>query len=161
MSGAKRDILVALAVIIIPMLGLSALILGLVIGNEVEKQTSDGSPLAFDQRSDTDTSAYYVDFNATTLATIASWSSTLAPLLAVAAMALASFSIAKKMKEDSNSESMDLPTPYQFSLLVESLSGGVATLFSFGKYSFWKNREPLSSLLRSSLIILVVASTVG
>lgn len=161
MEGAKRSIFLALAVILVPMLGLSALLIGLILANEVDKQSNGSNPLAFTQKSDTDDNAYYVDFNATTLATISSWSSTVAPLLAVAAMSLVSFPISKKLRARSQSQSTDLPTPFQLSILLESLSGSVAALFTLGKYRSWPHKASLASFVRSAMIVLVIASFVG
>ena len=161
MEGAKRSIFLALAVILVPMLGLSALLIGLILANQVDKQSNGSSPLAFTQDSDTNDNAYYVDFNATTLATISSWSSTVAPLLAVAAMSLASFPISKKFRERSQGQSTDLPTPFQLSMLLDSLSGSVAALFTLGKYRFWPHKESLASFVRSAFVVLIVASIIG
>ena len=161
MEGAKRSIFLALAVILVPMLGLSALLIGLILANQVERQSDGSNPLAFTQESDTNDNAYYVDFNATTLATISSWSSTVAPLLAVAAMSLASFPISKKLKERSQSQSTDLPTPFQLSMLLDSLSGSVAALFTLGKYRFWPHKESLASFVRSAFVVLIIASIIG
>ena len=161
MDGARRSIFLALAVILVPMLGLSALLIGLILANEVDKQSNGSNPLAFTQKSDTDDNAYYVDFNATTLATISSWSSTVAPLLAVAAMSLASFPISKALRERSQSQSTDLPTPFQLSMLLDSLSGSVAALFTLGKYRFWPHKQSLASFVQSAFVVLIIASIIG
>ena len=157
-SEAKRTIALALAVILLPMLGLTALLLGLILANRVEKQSG---PLAFTQRSDTDDNAYYVDFNATALATISSWSATVAPLLAVAAMSLASFPIARMFKSNSQSGNRDLPTPFQFGMLLESLTGSIAAFFSLGKYTLWPHKASFASLVGVAFSVLLVSSFVG
>ena len=157
-SEAKRTIAVALAVILLPMLGLTALLLGLILANRVERRSGS---LAFTQRSDTDDSAYYVDFNATALATISSWSATVAPLLAVAAMSLASFPIARVFKGNSESGSRDLPTPFQFGMLLESLTGTIGAFFSLGKYILWPHKASFPPLVGLAFFVLSVSSFVG
>ena len=157
-AQAKRTILAALTVILLPMVGLSVLLLALILANKVDKQSG---PLSFQQRLDTDDNAYYVNFNATALATISSWSATVAPLLAVATMTLASFPISRTFKDNSATQSRALPTPYQFSMILESLTGGIAAFFSFGKYRLWPHRAPFPPLLRSAFLVLTVSSIVG
>ena len=157
-SEAKRSIAVALAAILLPMLGLTALLLGLILANKVERQSG---ALAFTQRSDTDDNAYYVDFNATALATISSWSATVAPLLAVAAMSLASFPIARRFNKDSRSGSRDLPTPFQFSMLLESLTGTIGAFFTLGRYHLWPHKASFAPLVRVAFLVLFLASLTG
>jgi hypothetical protein len=161
MSGGRTTIIVATLCIVVPMLGLSGLLLGLVLGYQVERHEAGSEPLDFVQRSDTDNSSYYVNFNATTLATIASWSSTVAPLLAMAVMALASFPIGKMLRDNSTGDGQDLPTPFQFGLLLETLTGGVTAFVSLGSYRSWNHKEKTASMLRSSFTVLFVASAIG
>lgn len=162
MSGGQKTIIIAVLCIIVPMLGLAGLLIGLVLGYRVDRRQGglDG-PLTFTQRSDSDDDAYYVNFNATTLATIASWSSTVAPLLAVAALALYSYPISKRLKEHSQTHGRDLPTPFQFGLLLEALSGSITAFFSLGAYLSWKSHQKMVSMLRSSFIVLLVATIIG
>lgn len=161
MLGARRDIWMALACILVPMLGLSALIIGLVFANEVQSNSDSASPLAVPQRQDTDSSAYYVRINSTTFATIASWSSTVAPLLIMAAMSLASFPIARDIKDRLTSDGTDLPTPFQLSLLLETLTGSIMSVWNVLRYRRWEHKHALASLLRNALIILVISSIVA
>jgi hypothetical protein len=133
-------ILGSLAVIVLPMLGLAALLLALVLANKLERQqTGTTGPTTLGPYPDFDDNAYYVDFNPTTLVTIASWSSTVAPLLAVCAMVLISFPLAHSFKLTSEGRSDDLPTPFQFSLLLDCLGAGISPLWkaiSYRKCSF-------------------------
>ncbi len=162
-NGGKRVIFISLALIVVPMLGLAALLLGLVLAKNVEKpaNTSSGT-LTLDLRSEFDPNAYYVDFNPTTLVTIASWSSTVAPLLAVCAMILVSFPLAQSLKQNSQMSGAELPTPYQFSLLLDSLSAGVAPLWNSLSYWRWPHREGrMPSNVRNALAILAVFTGLG
>ena len=160
-SEGKSAIYLALACILVPMIGLSAIILGLVFGYQVDRSQTSDSPLALSQESDTGESAYYVHINSTTFATIASWSSTLAPLLVFAAMSLASFPVARSLQNKSSLATADLPTPYQLSILLETLTGSAMSMWSLLRYRRWPHKQPLASVLRSAVTILVVASLMG
>ena len=159
--GDKKTIYIALACILVPMLGLSALLIGLVFGYRVKVDQSTIGPLALTQESDTDNSAYYVYINSTTFATIASWSSTIAPLLVVAIMSMFSFPVARNLKEKSSVESPDLPTPSQLSLLIETLTGSVMSVWTFVRYRRRPGRPRVASLVRTALLTLVLATVVG
>ncbi|KAJ9606772.1 hypothetical protein H2200_008781 [Cladophialophora chaetospira] len=163
-TGGKRVIFISLTLIVVPMLGLAALLLALVLVNNVDKPgegTSSGN-LTLDLTSQFQSSAYYVDFNPTTLVTIASWSSTVAPLLAVVAMVLVSFPLAQSFKKDSQLSGSELPTPYQFSLLLESFSAGITPLWNSLSYWRWPHREGrMASNVRNALTILAIFTTLG
>jgi ABC-type spermidine/putrescine transport system permease subunit I len=112
LQGAKKDILLSLAIIFVPNLILTAVLLGLVFHYQVPQTHSElpgvPDPLA------RESSAYLVDFSATKLLTVASWTSTLSSLLPSFAMALVSFPVARKIANASkNKRTDDLPTPYQ------------------------------------------------
>jgi hypothetical protein len=134
-GGGTMVILGSLAVIVLPMLGLAALLLSLVLANKLDRQqTGTASPTTLGPYPDFNDNAYYVDFNPTTLVTIASWSSTVAPLLAVCAMVLISFPLAHSFKRKSEDFSGDLPTSFQFSLLLDCLGAGISPLWKAVSY---------------------------
>ncbi|OCT51727.1 hypothetical protein CLCR_08263 [Cladophialophora carrionii] len=162
-SGGKRIIFASLALIVVPMIGLAGLLLGLVLVNNVDKPAdrSSGS-LTLDLRSEFDSGAYYVDFNPTTLVTIASWSSTVAPLLAVCAMILGSFPIAQSLKANSQMAGSELPTPFQFSLLLDCLSAGITPLWNALSYWRWPQKEgAMASNVRNALTVLATFMALG
>lgn len=69
--------------------------------------------------------AYYVQFNPSSLTTIASWTGKVIPYLSSATMALAAFFAANHIREISQTgRDQDLLTPHQLSLLLGLLSGG-------------------------------------
>ncbi|KIW61169.1 hypothetical protein PV05_01326 [Exophiala xenobiotica] len=160
-DGGRKIILGSVAIIVILMLGLAGLALGLVVAHEVKEpvQTSNNTLAA--RGTDLDGNAYYVDFNPTTLVTIASWSSTVAPLLAVCAMTLVSFPIANQLKAHSQMAGFDLPTPYQFGLLLETMTGGITPLFGFLGYRNWPHKEKMASSVRTALALLTVFTVLG
>jgi hypothetical protein len=159
MSGGRSLIVTCLLCITLPMLGLSALLIGLILGYEIDSATTDGG--TFSRLQSNDGSAYYVNFNATTLATIASWSSTVAPILSVAAMTLASFAFARRYAANSSSNSHELPTSFQLGLLLETFTGGVTAFWSLLRYRSWDRKESLVSIVRNSFVVLFLASFIG
>lgn len=161
-EGGTKVIFVSLALIVVPMVGLAALLLGLVLSNNVEKpENSPSRELTLDLRSEFDSDAYYVDFNPTTLVTIASWSSTVAPLLAVCAMILVSFPLAESLRNESQSSGSDLPTPFQFSLLLECFTAGITPLWNALSYRRWKHSGRMASTVRNALTVLAIFTILG
>jgi len=159
-QGAKKDILLSLAIIFVPNLILTAVLLGLVFHYQVPQTHSElpgvSDPLAREP------SAYLVDFSATKLLTVASWTSTLSSLLPSFAMALVSFPVARKIANASkNKRTDDLPTPYQLSMLLGVLSGSVGSLWAWFKYRNWKKRELVNDTAKKTITWLVFVSLLG
>lgn len=78
MGGRYLEILLSFLVMTIPMLAFSALLLGLIYRYRIVRNPFPSDNLRFDGGQD-DSTAFYVRLSATTLITVASWSSTLAP----------------------------------------------------------------------------------
>jgi hypothetical protein len=74
-GGTITDILVAFAIMTLPMILLSALLLGLVYHYRIVQHAFESQNLAFDSGQD-DSNVFYAKISATTLSAIASWSST-------------------------------------------------------------------------------------
>ena len=133
MGGWVLDIGLASATLILPMLILTAVLLVLVLGNQVPNNSSTysynnatGLPLG---------SAYFVNYSATTLVYIASLSSTLATLLVGAAMILFSYSLARTMALNSDANDVSkLPSPFQLQLLIRIVDGRLTALSSYLMY---------------------------
>ncbi|KAJ9644838.1 hypothetical protein H2204_001300 [Knufia peltigerae] len=160
-SGGKKIIFGTMTLIVVLMLGLAGLALGLVVAHEVKEPSATANNTLASRGTKLDSDAFYVDFNPTTLVTIASWSSTVAPLLTVCAMTLVSFPIAKQLKEHSQMAGFDLPTPYQLGMLLETMTGGITPFFSLVAYRSWPNKEKMASCVRSALILLTVFTVLG
>src|ERR1700693_647391 len=79
LKGSNKHILLSLAVIVVPNVLLTAILLGLIFHYQVPQTYSQlpgvPDPLA------RESSAFLVDFSATRLVTVASWTSTLTSLL--------------------------------------------------------------------------------
>lgn len=112
MGGWVLDIGLASAVLILPMLILTAVLLALVIEHRMPNHSS-----TYSYNNETELplgSAYFVNYSATTLVYVASLSSTLATVLGSAAMILFSYLVARSMALDSDANNaFKLPSPFQ------------------------------------------------
>jgi hypothetical protein len=143
MQGRIQEILIAFAVMTLPMLIFSGLLLGLVFHYRITQNDFTSGDLAFDSNQN-DPNVYFVRISATTLTTVASWSSTIAPLLVGFGVALVSYPVAKGLLTASENHDMaQLPTPFQLSLIVRMISSGsFSALWSWLMYSFgWRGRR--------------------
>jgi hypothetical protein len=160
LEGGKKDILLSLAIIFVPNVILTAVLLGLVFHYQVPQTYSvlPGVPNPLARES----SAYLIDFSATKLLTVASWTSTLSSLLPSFAMVLVSFPVARSILNASKAKRTDdLPTPYQLSMLLGVLSGSVGSLLAWFKYRSWKKRELVNGTAKISITWLVFISLLG
>ena len=144
-TGKVKDILIAMSVIVLPMLLFSAILLGFVFNRRVRHAPSEAVNLRLPQN-EGESSAYYVKMSATTFVFIASWSSSAAPLLSGFIMLLLSFPIASGLLKGSDAnDARRLPTPYQLSMLIGLMGGGVVWLWHYVTYAFgwfgWKSAQ--------------------
>jgi hypothetical protein len=153
MSGRLSDLSLSFVILTIPMLLFSACLLGLVFHNSVSPPSS-----AFEGQDEA--GIYYVNLSATSLIFIASWSSSLAPVLTGFALKLISYPLASDfLRSAKSSKAEQLPTPYQLALILRFLNGGgVGALWSWIKYLFtWRAKRqiqpPLLSMLASMALL--------
>lgn len=131
-----KTILLPTLTIILPMTFLVAGLLALIFGYRVRSEDS-----LFDEVSNSHALSNHavvlVNYSATRIAFVASWASTLAPLLASFIMNLMSFQSALLMYHSSTGgHEQDLPTPYQYSILVGlclASTGRLRRYFSYSK----------------------------
>ncbi|KAJ5389220.1 uncharacterized protein N7496_000288 [Penicillium cataractarum] len=143
MQGRIQEIIIAFAVMTLPLLIFSGILLGLVFHYRIKQNDFTSNDLAFDSDQD-DSSVYFVRISATTLTTVASWSSTIAPILVGFGCALVSYPVAKGLLTASeNHEVAQLPTPFQLSLIVRMISSGsFSALWSWFMYSYgWRGKR--------------------
>ena len=108
--------------------------------------------------------AIYVDINATTFTTIASWSSTIAPLLGSFIIMLASYPVALNLVRGARGAhhgTTSLPTPYQLAMMLEMRAGTkYRTLWRLLMYrmssSFAGKRVPLTTPLTTLAGLLIL-----
>lgn len=161
-SGAHREIWLACAVISLPMMILSALLLGLIFYNRVNTNSSTSPDFHLPQVADDDQDAYLVKFSSTRLITIASWTSSVAPLLPGFVMTLLSFPTARHISKSSQLDrAASLPTPYQLNLYLGLLTGGFGSLWQWAKYTCWRQREGQASVVRTLAVGLTTATLLG
>lgn len=149
------------SMISIPLLLLSAVVIGIIIHNRVEQSQSSlptSSSIAQE-----DQNVYYVDFSATRLVLLASFSSSIVGFLITIFMSLLSYPIASRMFKLSGKHNFEqLPTTHQFSLIILSLYGGFCALWDWVKY-IWtrKSSEKIPDMARLSFVGLIVANVLG
>lgn len=163
MSGRHSEIWLSFSVVCLPMLMFSALLLGLVYKYRVTHGVATNDNLHMPAMID-EPGIYYVDLSATVLIFVASWSSSLGPLLAGFVMSLASYPLSKRFWNDVQQQEANLPTPFQFALTLKFItSGGWGALYTWIKYLVgWKKQRQLqSNLLTASACVTVIATTMG
>lgn len=100
-----------------------------------------------------------VDFSATRLVFIASWSSTLAPMLLGSLMALWHIPTVCKVASDTALDNVkELPTPYQLSMLIGLSSGSFDELRKYIMYRFSNVKASQPQIVGRSARILIVSS---
>jgi hypothetical protein len=125
--GQIRDILLSFTLMTVPMLIFSALLLGLIFHYQVSQNAFVHPNLHFASEAD-DQKGVLVALSATTLTTIASWSSTLAQILVGCAVTLISFSVAREvLLAGANNQVRELLTPWQMSLMIRMMANGTPT----------------------------------
>ena len=160
LQGARKDILLSLAIIFVPNVILTAILLGLVFHYQVPQTYFElpGVPEPLARES----SAYLINFSATKLLTVASWTSTLSSLLPSFVMVLVSYPIARTILDASKDKKTDdLPTPYQLSMLLGTLNGTFGSLWNWLMYRRRKKRELINGVAKNSITWLVIVSVIG
>ena len=154
--GAVKEAIIACLILILPMVALTAVFLGLVYAKLIRDRSLD-SPLALLlPPSLSSGSAYLVNYSATRLITVSSWTSTATTLIMPSAMVLLSFPIARSLRKSSaQEEHADLPSPYQLNLIIGMLGGGFSSLWQFTMYTFWRGKH------RNPKIVTITASVLG
>ncbi|KAH8594547.1 hypothetical protein B0O99DRAFT_742052 [Bisporella sp. PMI_857] len=166
-GGRIQEILTAFAVMTLPMILFSGLLLGLIFRYRVVQNDFVSSNLAFDSDQH-NANAIFVRLSASTLIVVSSWSSTIAPILVSFAVTLVSYPIARGILSSSKSHDVtQLPTPYQLSLMLRMLtSAAPSALWGWLKYCFgWKGRresqcKPLKSLATMLILGILLSALV-
>lgn len=158
------DVVLNTIALTIPMLLFCIALLFLVFHHRVHRHSLPSDSLTL-QDPGGEQGYYHVKISSTYLIFVASWSSTLAPLLAACITTLWSFPVAADMMKASTTEIRDrLPTPYQLALTLLMLeSGGWISLWQWLKY-LWCWREARKSQGRALLSVgsvLLIAQLLG
>lgn len=158
-----RTILLNFAALTLPMLFLSALLLGLIYRHRTTHGAAVSDALAGGDGGVgvDEPGVVYVRISSTTLVTVASWSSTLAPALTGCLVALVSFPAARNLwdaarTQDPGSAASGLPTPWQLALMVRMVvNAGPATLLHWARYFFGcRGRSPQVGAMKKTTGLL-------
>lgn len=115
MRGKARMIATSFAIVALPMLAFSVTLISLIAAY------AEPDSWATIRRE----GAVYINLSATTFTTVASWASTIAPLLVSSMLLLASYPAAFRMLAALHKGQLSaLPTPFQLALLLEIRIGG-------------------------------------
>jgi hypothetical protein len=162
MRGRYLDILFSFFIMTIPMLAFSALLLGLIYRYRVVRNDFLSENLSFTRGHD-ESSAIYVSLSATTLTTVASWSSTIAPLLVGFALTLISYPVARTLLKAGHENRLDqLPTPFQLSLMLRMLTnGGPGSLWHWIAYAVgWSDRRQSQPPVLKRMTMILCLGTI-
>ncbi len=164
MGGRYSDVVPSFLILTIPMLLFVCVLLGLVFHYRVQSKGSPYENLRLLEQQD-EKGVYYVNISSTILVFLASWSSSLAPMLASFALALIAYPVAKTYLREERAERPEkLLTPYQLLLTLRFLDGGgFGVLWSWFKYLFkWKKQRQLqASPLSTTAAVAILATVLG
>lgn len=150
------DILLACLTATLPMIFLSVATLYIVFHYRIDDTVCQLQELC-PQLNQTSSDVYLVDFSATTLTTIASWSSSISLTLTAVLMFLFSYPIAAHfIRSSQTTKYTELPTPYQLNLLIGSLGASLLTIWQFVVYTatWGKKRGSTVTPLAASVSML-------
>ncbi|CZR63653.1 uncharacterized protein PAC_13550 [Phialocephala subalpina] len=151
------------ALVFLPLIAFSVVILYFIFHYRVapENSRSTSSDLQTTPN-ENHASYYYVNFSATTLLFITSWSSTVAPMLVGMIMTLSLFPISKKLFKLSLSDNpRRLPTPNQFAILLGLSEGRILALWNYIRYIFRRNRAGQSAGLTLTACVYIIAIVIS
>ena len=162
-TRAKRqEIAWNAALLTIPMLILTSILFAFVFGYRVNLEEEPFPNLKGNESTLGDDEAYYVDLNSTFLIFLASWMSSLAPMLAGFAITLAAYPIAGRLFEDTMQSNRErLLTPFQLNLTLKLVNGSTwSGLWSLLLYRIgWGKRVQgqgvaLTSFLKVTIVVV-------
>lgn len=151
-------------IITIPICALTAVLLGLVFHYQVGHGDTPFENLRGNLTQD-EAGVYYINMNSSVILFVASWASSLAPMLSGFILTLASFPIARQLFEDVRGGRVNrLLTPYQLALTLKFLDGSAfGGIWSWIMYLVWwkKRRAPQAPALIAACAVAVVAIFLG
>lgn len=172
LTAHSKHILLASSIGVVPMITFTVVILVLVYANLASHlgchydAICPHSPVV----NVTKASYYYVDYPATQLVFISSWSSTVSTVLVSALMSIFAYCAAARLTDASVSQDQSrcLPTSYQTSLIVRILNAYYLSLWELSRpwrqWSFWRSTKSESpgrvtkpAVLRASIFVLCLA----
>lgn len=147
-------------IVAVPILGFTVAVLGFVLKYRLPKNPPHPFLVESDGRKDG--LVILIDFSATRLAFIASWSSTLAPMLLGSLMALWHIPTACNLATLTKSgDVQQLPTPHQLSMLVGLSAGSLDELRKYFLYRITKLKAEQPVLLTRSAFVLTTSAVLA
>lgn len=162
MNGRSSDIALACIYLTVPLTTLTVILLSLIYTHRIVHEEGPFSNLPVANLNN-DRHSVYVTLSSTFIVFIASWMSSLAPVLAGFAVGLAAYSVGQKLLRDTRRAKLEnLPTPYQLSLTLRFLNGSTWTaLWFWVLYKLGWRQKPLAQAKSlTSVIAIAVATTI-
>ena len=172
---ATTAILVGVLLPCIPIIAVSAALLGIIFSHRID--LNPGHPeLALAKndvggnitnwitlvRKQGGNAAYYVEYNPSTITTIASWTSRILPWCASSIMALVAFYAARHIVLKSHkSDGSDLPNPQQLTILINVLGGSSWGPIKDTVVHRYRTKERLVSPLPVAVLALFAITLLG
>ncbi|KAK0762899.1 hypothetical protein N5P37_004423 [Trichoderma harzianum] len=154
-----KDIALAFAVSVLPLLAFSGLLLGLLFWYRVIPHGRNDPRLP--DENPQKKSIVFISLSATVFTTVGSWSSTVAPLSLPFILTIASYPASRLMMRASDGkEGRKLPTPYQIALILRVMSNSsLSSVWQCMNYISAKGRRaPMSSALNIMMCTLVLGT---
>lgn len=154
-----KDIVLAFAVSVLPLLAFSGLLLGLLFWYRVIPH-GHNDPRLPDENPQKN-GIVFISLSATIFTTVGSWSSTVAPLSLPFILTIASYPASRMMMRASDGkEGRKLPTPYQIALILRVMSNSsLSSVWQCMNYISAKGRRaPMSSALNIMICTLVLGT---
>ena len=154
MNGQNLDILLASALLTLPMI-----ILGIALMSMVHKYQMPDHNSTYSTGNRTGIalgSAYYVNISSSRLANVSSIASTVSMLLMSAAMVLFSYPLSRRLTEncDRHREST-LPSPYQLTIMIKLIGGQPLALWSYIRYALGSKHKRIDVVPNLSHTVLI------
>jgi hypothetical protein len=144
-------------IITFPIALLCGVLLGMIYGYRVRSEPSLFSTIN-DEQLNAPHGYLLINYSATRLVIIASFISTLAPILAGSIMLLWTFPIAQSMRiASSTSQYSQLPTPYQLSLVIGISLASHQRLWRYYEYMLSRTRSTIPPILHKTAGMLTCA----
>lgn len=146
------------AILVLPMVIFSAILFGLVIAYQWHRRHAPVTGLELS--AEFSSTVFFIDYSASRLILVASWSSSTAFTLIGSFMKLLSYPLAADMIRNSSGPYLDmLPTPDQLALLINLLDGKTGSLWRWvmGLWERKKTKTRYVWALESSAVLLIFA----
>lgn len=165
-NGKAKEIAWNAFFLVFPMLLLTCVLFAFVFGYRIDESDEPFEQLRGNESSLPKNDAYYVNLNSTLLIFLVSWMSSLAPMLAGFAIALAAYPIAARLFEDTTQQNQErLLTPFQLHLTLRLINGSTwSAIWNLMLYRLgWGKRvkgqgAALVSLFRVTLAVVALRS---